>query len=60
MKAKLEREYEACSLRRKERALMDDEQRELAELRQIEQSIEKTNLMSNEALYALYAVEIID
>lgn len=39
MKAKVDQEYEAFNLRRKELALMEEEQRELAELRQIEQSI---------------------
>lgn len=39
MKAKVEREYEAFNLRRKERALMDDDQRELTEIRQLEQHL---------------------
>ncbi len=39
MKAKVEREYETFNLRRKKLALMEEEQRELTELRQIEQSI---------------------
>lgn len=39
MKAKVDREYEAFNRRRKEQALMEEEQRELAELKQIEQSI---------------------
>ena len=39
MKAKVDREYEAFNRRRKEQALMEEEERELAELRQIEQSI---------------------
>lgn len=41
MKAKVDREYEAFKRRRKEEALMEEEQRELAELRQIEQSIDE-------------------
>lgn len=41
MKAKVDQEYEAFNLRRKELALMEEEQRELAELQQIEQSIAK-------------------
>ncbi|MDN4754331.1 virulence RhuM family protein [Porphyromonadaceae bacterium W3.11] len=41
MKAKVDQEYEAFNLRRKELALMEEEQRELTELRQIEQSIAK-------------------
>lgn len=41
MKAKVDQEYEAFNLRRKELALMEEEQRELMELRQIEQSIAK-------------------
>lgn len=41
MKARVNQEYEAFNLRRKELALMEEEQRELAELRQIEQSIAK-------------------
>ena len=41
MKAKVDREYEVFNRRRKEQALMEEEERELAELRQIEQSIAK-------------------
>lgn len=41
MKAKVDQEYEAFNRRRKEQALMEEEQRELAELKQIEQSIDK-------------------
>ncbi len=41
IKAKVDQEYEAFNLRRKELALMEEEQRELTELRQIEQSIAK-------------------
>lgn len=47
MKAKVDQEYEAFNLRRKELALMEEEQRELTELRQIEQSIAK-RLQSDE------------
>lgn len=41
MKAKVDQEYEAFNRRRKEQALMEEEQRELAELKQIEQSIDE-------------------
>lgn len=41
MKAKVDQEYEAFNRRRNEQALMEEEQRELTELKQIEQSIVK-------------------
>lgn len=41
MKAKVDQEYKAFNRRRKEQALMEEEQRELTELKQIEQSIVK-------------------
>lgn len=54
MKAKVEREYQAFNLRRKEQPLME-EQRELAELRQIELSQEDLKQISCKVLCVLYS-----